>query len=472
MASAKLLAVRRPIVVILGATGTGKSKLALEIAQTYHGEIISADSMQCYQGLDITTNKVTASEQRLATHHMIGYASPLQSNHTVQDFAAKALPLIADLLDRNVLPIVVGGTHYYIEALLWNLLILEQSGSDNSTAIFSSNSGDCSGQKVCDNNEKSEKYEKMSTDELHQELSKVDIESAHRIHPNDRRKVLRALSVYSRHGVTMTDILKQQHNDTSDEDAVRGGLRFENTCVIWVQTEQSVLDARCDDRVDKMLEAGLIKEMTLFHSQFNESRIEGNKADYTYGLFQSIGFKEFHAYLTLTEENRTSEEGKTIFKLAVEQMKLRTRQYARKQMKWIKNRFLKRGSANVPHVYAVDATDPAQWKDQVHDPAMDIVEAYINRTLPQQLPIEVNDSFNKRKHAICDICDGPMTFTTTKDWEIHIKGRKHKSSQVRKKRLVAKIENTTEILDSSKKQLCDTLDQYISDNKRPKNDEA
>ena len=111
-----------PIVVVLGATGAGKSKLALEVAQKFGGEIISADAMQMYKGLDIVTNKVTAEEQRLVKHHMIDFLDPLLKSNVV-DFRNQALPIIQDLRERNTMPVICGGTNYYIESLLWNILV-------------------------------------------------------------------------------------------------------------------------------------------------------------------------------------------------------------------------------------------------------------------------------------------------------------------------------------------------------------
>ena len=123
---------RLPLVVILGSTGTGKSKLAIEIGKRLGGEIISADSMQVYKGLDIITNKVTAEEQSQCPHHMIDFVSPLKE-FSVVDFRNMALPLIEDIKSRGKIPIVVGGTNYYIESVLWDILI-DEDRNDNSSS--------------------------------------------------------------------------------------------------------------------------------------------------------------------------------------------------------------------------------------------------------------------------------------------------------------------------------------------------
>uniref|UniRef100_A0A8D2JFR1 Uncharacterized protein n=1 Tax=Varanus komodoensis TaxID=61221 RepID=A0A8D2JFR1_VARKO len=114
---------RLPLVVIVGATGSGKSRLALQLGLRFGGEIVGADAMQVYKGLDIITNKVSPEEQRLCKHHMISFVDPLVTSYTVVDFRNKAVPLIDDLFACQKMPIVVGGTNYYIESLLWNVLI-------------------------------------------------------------------------------------------------------------------------------------------------------------------------------------------------------------------------------------------------------------------------------------------------------------------------------------------------------------
>ncbi|RUS86250.1 hypothetical protein EGW08_005992, partial [Elysia chlorotica] len=118
-----MAAIRNPLVVVLGATGAGKSKLAIEIAKSFAGEIISADSMQIYKGLDIISNKVTEEEQAEAPHHLISYLNPDHKHYNVVDFRDAALPIIDDLFSRSIMPIIVGGTNYYIESILWDFLI-------------------------------------------------------------------------------------------------------------------------------------------------------------------------------------------------------------------------------------------------------------------------------------------------------------------------------------------------------------
>ncbi|XP_044141560.1 tRNA dimethylallyltransferase [Bufo gargarizans] len=170
-----------PLVVILGATGTGKSKLALQLGRRLGGEVISADSMQVYQGLDIITNKVTAEEQQLCKHHMISCVDPLVTNFTVVDFRNKVVDLIEDIFSREKIPIVVGGTNYYIESLLWNVLVNTGSYPMVKTALLE-------GKVITD---KKTELEKLDSFELHARLKNVDPDMAAKLHPHDKRKVAR-----------------------------------------------------------------------------------------------------------------------------------------------------------------------------------------------------------------------------------------------------------------------------------------
>ena len=188
-----------------------------------------------------------------------------------------------------------------------------------------------------------------------------------------------SVSVLSQTGRKHSDLLTEQRNQVGG-GLLGGPLRYEKTLVIWVQCEQETLDdrsvhqriartffhwpsaelfmPRCDKRVDKMMERGMLKELEDYHAHYNSAR--GALADYTVGIFQSIGFKEFHSYLTMTGEEKQSGEGKAALSAGVKQMKLATRQYSRRQAKWMRNRFLSKWRATPP-VYAVNSTDAGKW---------------------------------------------------------------------------------------------------------------
>nr|CAD7198691.1 unnamed protein product [Timema douglasi] len=170
---------------------------------------------------------------------------------------------------------------------------------------------------------------------------------------------------YGEHGRTHSSMLKEQ-KETAGGNELGGPLRYPHSCILWLQCDQEVLDHRLVSRVDTMLEQGLVQELINFHQLYNKDRLStGAPHDYTTGIFQSIGFKEFHDFLMLNEEERESPEGKRLFQRGLEEMKLATRRYARKQLKWIRNRFLRRPNRPVPNVYGLDGTDPSQWDEKV-----------------------------------------------------------------------------------------------------------
>ena len=368
-----------PIVVILGATGAGKSQLALELAEKFGGEIISSDAMQMYRGLDIVTNKVTEEEQARVRHHMINILDPLCHNNVV-DFRNKALPIVEKLLFEGRIPVICGGTNYYIESLLWKILVdddlpfivggkrLIDKSDDSSNKVVKTETFE--GEEISiESVDWSNDDNVINTRKLFDLLNSVDPERANVLHPKERRKIWRSLQVFSRTGLTHSELLEKKGG--SPESGFGGGLRYDKSriCIIEVWSEQSVLETRCDKRVEKMMARGLVKELQDFHEEFNKRRAEEGKWDmtalsYDKGIWQSIGFKEFHSYLCLSEEERETEEGRRLFSEGVERMKISTRQYSRRQAKWIRRRFLT-NIRDSPLVYRVNSSDPKLWKDQV-----------------------------------------------------------------------------------------------------------
>ena len=280
---------RCPVVVILGATGAGKSQLALELAAKFGGEIISADAMQMYRGLDIVTNKVTPEEQNMVKHHMINILDPLCHNNVV-DFRNRALPIVENLLSQGKMPVICGGTNYYIESLLWKILVdedlpyivggkklIEEPIEETNTSELRETT-----------EEKMEEEEpisissvnwsndngKPSTIQLYELLKSVDADRASVLHPRERRKIWRSLQVFSRTGKMHSKLLSEQGGTPGS--GLGGGLRFDrnNICIIEVWSEQRVLEERCDRRVDKMMKKGLLQELQDFHDTVNKLRAE------------------------------------------------------------------------------------------------------------------------------------------------------------------------------------------------------
>ncbi|XP_041822913.1 tRNA dimethylallyltransferase isoform X2 [Melanotaenia boesemani] len=406
------------LVVILGATGTGKSKLAIEIGKRLQGEIISADSMQVYQGLDIITNKVTAEERAQCRHHMISFVDPLVSSYTVVDFRNKALALIDDMHSRNKLPIVVGGTNYYIESLLWKVLLDTEESEDSGDV------GDGAPHRKLE-------LEKLGAAVLHERLAKVDPKMAAMLHPNDKRKIARSLQIYQETGIPHSHWLEEQRGQEGG-DGLGGPLRYPDPCIFWLHSDLEALDKRLDGRVDEMLSAGLIEELRDFHVRYNQQKVQDNSQDYQHGIFQSIGFKEFHDYLTAPESSTQQEKDSQRDK-GIEALKIATKRYSRKQNKWVRNRFLKRPGNNIPAVYGLDVTDVSRWEETVLSPALQILDSLRKGEEPAIAPIRVQreGQRNKRSHHTCDLCD--KVIIGDLEWTAHLKSKKH-HYHVRKKR--------------------------------------
>ncbi|XP_068924121.1 tRNA dimethylallyltransferase isoform X4 [Petaurus breviceps papuanus] len=377
-----------PLVVILGATGTGKSKLALQLGQRLGGEIVSADSMQVYEGLNIITNKVSPQEQRLCQHHMISFVDPLVMNYTVVDFRNKATALIEDIFAREKIPIVVGGTNYYIESLLWKVLINTKGETLHSSKEI------CKGEKVID---RKMELEKMDGNELHYQLSQVDPEMAAKLHPHDKRKVARSLQVFEETGISHSELLSRQHAEEGG-GPLGGPLKFPNPCIFWLHADQAVLDQRLDKRVDEMIAAGLLEELKEFHRRYNREKVAENCQNYQHGIFQSIGFKEFHEYL-ISDDQCSPETS---------------------------NLLLKKGPGpSVPPIYGLEVTDALKWEESVLGPALQIVGSFIQGKQPVATPIRLQYDVteNKRSHHRCELCD--RIIIGDREWAAHTKSKSH-----------------------------------------------
>ncbi|CAE7941582.1 miaA, partial [Symbiodinium sp. KB8] len=175
------------VVFIIGSTGTGKSKLGIDICKKYGGEVINADAIQMYKGLDIATAKVTEVEMDGVPHHLLSFLEPLDESYTVREFRTDALALIDDITKRNRLPVVVGGTMYYVQALLRGALLDEEEeelGEPKSEGIP----------------EALKEEAKANPGILYESLLKIDPIMAKKLHPNDLRRVERSLEVYYQFG--------------------------------------------------------------------------------------------------------------------------------------------------------------------------------------------------------------------------------------------------------------------------------
>ena len=269
------------LLVIGGPTGSGKSDLALRIAEEIGGEIVNADSMQIYRGMDIGTAKPSAEEQARVPHHLLDIVSP-DVNFTASDFRREAAAAIADIDSRGKKAILVGGTGLYIRALLEGLV-------DSPT-------GDP---------ELRRQFAEVPGEELLRRLAQADPETAARLHANDRVRIVRALEVFTQTGRPISAF--------RSEHAFSGS--YYHCLKMAIKVERQDLYRRIDRRVERMLQEGLVDEVRALLAQGYSKEMKA---------MRSIGYKEITAYLA----------GETTLNEAVDLIKRDTRRYAKRQMTW------------------------------------------------------------------------------------------------------------------------------------------
>lgn len=275
------------IFVICGPTASGKTRMGVELALRFGGEVVSADSMQIYRGMDIGTAKPTPGEMRGVPHHMISIADP-RENYSVARYAAEAAACVDDILTRGRLPIVVGGTGLYIDALVTGRPFAAFSGEIRARL------------------ERRAAAEGISV--LWEELRQIDPRRAEKLPLNDAKRILRALEVWYETGTTITDHDARTHALPPRYNALVFGLSYQNRSDLW---------AHIDHRVDGMLAAGLAGETEALLAS-------GVPRGCT--AMQAIGYKEF---LTARDAGRPPAE-------IAGEIKLRTRQYAKRQLTWFR----------------------------------------------------------------------------------------------------------------------------------------
>ena len=277
------------ILVICGPTASGKTALAVELALRHHGEVVSADSMQIYRRMDIGTAKPTREEMRGVPHHMLDVADP-EEDFSVARYVDMAAKCVDDILSRGKLPILAGGTGLYIDSLL----------SGRTFAPFQPDSP-LRGQLE-------EQLRREGGAAMLARLAQVDPDSAARLHPNDEKRIVRALEVYQSTGKTITQHNLETQTIPPRYDALTLALAFERREDMW---------SRIDRRVDQMMDQGLVAEVQgLLDS--------GVPAKCT--AMQAIGYKEMAAALLSGGDVRS----------AAEEIQLRSRQYAKRQLTWFK----------------------------------------------------------------------------------------------------------------------------------------
>ena len=273
------------LILIVGATASGKSQAGVELAKKFNGEIISCDSMQIYEDMDIGTAKVTCEEMQGITHHLIDVVDPT-AEFSVGEFATMADKAISDIISHGKTPIVVGGTGLYVDGILYPMTF----GGDKNIEI---------------RNELERQLALYGKEYMHSMLAEIDPIDAKKIHPNNTKRVLRALEIYKTTGVCKSDLQEKTRD-----------LKYE-ICMIALDVDRQILYEKIDARVDKMFEMGLLDEV---------KQLLSRGVGFENQSMQAIGYKEFKEYFN---GFKTLEETKEI-------IKQNSRNYAKRQLTWFR----------------------------------------------------------------------------------------------------------------------------------------
>ncbi|KAF0893758.1 hypothetical protein E2562_029654, partial [Oryza meyeriana var. granulata] len=361
---------QRKVVVVMGATGAGKSRLAIDLASHFTGvEVVSADSMQVYRGLDVLTNKVPLHEQNGVPHHLLSIIDP-SVEFTCRDFRDHAVPIIEGILDRGGLPVIVGGTNFYIQALV-------------SPFLFDDMVQDMEGCTFGDHLDEIDTVDNDDETSLYEHLKKIDPVAAQTIHPNNHRKIKRYLELYESTGTLPSDLFQGQATEKWGRPS---SSRFD-CCFLWVDADLHVLDRYVNERVNCMIDDGLLDEVC---------NIFDREATYTQGLRQAIGVREFDEffrfYFTRKEtgeikmDSCTTMAGlhdnslKSLFDEAVSQLKANTRRLVRRQRRRL-HRLNKDFEWNLHHIDATEAFYSAttdSWNKKVVKHCVGIVRGFLS----------------------------------------------------------------------------------------------
>lgn len=276
-----------PLLVVVGPTASGKTALAVTLAKRYHGEVVSADSMQIYQGMNIATAKPNLAEMDGIRHHLMDFLPP-GAIYSVADYVRDAHACIRELAAAGILPVVAGGTGLYVDSLIRNIRYAEIPTDPEIRRRLEV------------------RAQGEGTSGMLRELAAVDPETASRLHVNDRKRIIRALEVYQTSGVTITEYNRRSRAVESPYRPFMIGLQVR---------DRSVLYERINRRVDQMVEAGLVEEARAFFDHTHSAT-----------AVQAIGYKELFPYFS----------GVSGLEEALGDIKRETRRYAKRQLSWFR----------------------------------------------------------------------------------------------------------------------------------------
>jgi len=376
-----------------------------------------------YEGLPIATNKIPPEDRKGIPHHLLSCVRLDKEPWTVRQFRDRASGVIEEIRSRGRLPILVGGTHYYTQSLLFNDAVVEPEDSESRTE---------------EENERKWPILDSTTEVILEELRKVDHAMATRWHPNDRRKIRRSLEIWLTTGKKASDVYNQQRQESSIvnlDNAVqpfveesRSPLAYDSF-VLWTWASSDVLNQRLAERVDKMVFEGLLDEVESMYDFMQEQAQLGKIVDQSRGIWVAIGFKELLPYIISNKRSaKLRQEG-------IDCTKIANRQYAKRQVRWIKLKLQRAISAAgaCDKLFLLDATDLTQWHS-VEERAQDITAAFLDGGMlpkPESLSDAAGEMLvmteeDPKSARRCEICG--KTLMSEQEWISHLKSKGHKSA--------------------------------------------
>lgn len=272
---------------VVGPTASGKTSLAVKLAKEYNGEVVSCDSMQIYKSIDIATAKPTEAEMQGIKHHLIDFLE-LDKSFSVADFVSLARECVSDINDRGKLPVLCGGTGLYFSSFI-NNISFSDSGADDEYRV-----------------ELEKRASEQGVQSLLDELAVYDPETAAKLHPNNLKRIIRAMEHYKVSGIPISEQNRLSHANPSPYNPLILGITFK---------DREKLYERINARVDLMLENGLLEEAKWYFSQKNVATASA-----------AIGYKELKPYF----------DGECSLEQATEKLKQETRRYAKRQLTWFR----------------------------------------------------------------------------------------------------------------------------------------
>ncbi|MEK3855023.1 tRNA (adenosine(37)-N6)-dimethylallyltransferase MiaA [Cytobacillus sp. FSL H8-0458] len=297
---------KEKLAVLIGPTAVGKTKLSILLAKRFNAEIISGDSMQIYKRMDIGTAKIKEEEMEGIPHHLIDIKNPEES-FSAAEFQELVRSKITEITSRGKLPIIVGGTGLYIQSVIYDYQFSDAPSDEEFRKILE------------------ERAEREGNNVIYEELLEIDPESAEKIHPNNIRRVIRALEIYHCTGKTMSQYQEKQNPELLYDMALIG-----------LTMDRETLYDRINQRVDIMMQEGLLEEV---RSLFDNGLMDCQS-------IQAIGYKELYDYFN----------GRVSFEDAVENLKQNSRRYAKRQLTWFRNKM------NVEWFDMSDSVDPHEFE--------------------------------------------------------------------------------------------------------------